>query len=273
MFVGAGLKAKYVAFRCADDYTESFDVATALHGEGRIGESIVMSTEPITTVTHADAGNTCHSFQRSQFCSILPPKQTFSDAGLLLREFSHRINNEFTSAISVLSIAAARSANEEVKAALGAVRDQLHNYAKVHHALQMPEHSFRIDTAAYLRQLCGAISRSKFDCKGIELILVERPFLMDSERCWRFGLIVSELITNAARHAFRDCGGSVRVELLPSTSLIECRVTDNGTGEAPVFPGRGLKIVQGLVKSLGGTIEQHFGQQGSTSILICPLSA
>jgi len=29
--VGGDLKAKYVAFRCADDYTESLDMATALH--------------------------------------------------------------------------------------------------------------------------------------------------------------------------------------------------------------------------------------------------
>jgi DMSO/TMAO reductase YedYZ molybdopterin-dependent catalytic subunit len=29
--IGADLKAKYVAFKCADDYTESLDMATALH--------------------------------------------------------------------------------------------------------------------------------------------------------------------------------------------------------------------------------------------------
>ena len=46
-----------------------------------------------------------------------------SEARLLLREFSHRINNEFTSAIGAISIAA-RSANNEAKAALAAVQDQ-----------------------------------------------------------------------------------------------------------------------------------------------------
>jgi DMSO/TMAO reductase YedYZ molybdopterin-dependent catalytic subunit len=29
--IGADLKAKYIAFKCADDYTESLDMATALH--------------------------------------------------------------------------------------------------------------------------------------------------------------------------------------------------------------------------------------------------
>jgi two-component sensor histidine kinase len=74
----------------------------------------------------------------------------------------------------------------------------------------------------------------------LELRLVERTFQMNSERCWRLGLIVSELVTNAECHAFRNGGGLIRVELLPSLSFIECRVTDNGAGEANTCPGHGL---------------------------------
>ena len=192
------------------------------------------------------------------------------EARLLLREFSHRINNEFASAIGVISIAAARSADDEAKVALAAVRDRLQNYALVHHALQMPKDVSCIDAAAYLRQLCWAISRSKLERKGIELRFVERTFRMNSERCWRLGLIVSELITNAERHAFRNGGGSIRVELLPSLSFVECRVTDNGTAEANARPGHGLKIVEALAKSLGGTIDQCFGPHGATAVLIFP---
>jgi len=88
---------------------------------------------------------------------------------------------------------------------------------------------------------------------------------MNSERCWRLGLIVSELITNSERHAFGNDGGSIRVELLPSLSFVECRVTDSGTGEAIPGPGHGLKIVEALAKSLGGTIDQRFGPHGATA--------
>jgi two-component sensor histidine kinase len=196
--------------------------------------------------------------------------QHSSEAGLLLREFSHRINNEFASAIGMISVAAAHAGSGEAKAALDAVQHRLQNYALVQHALQMPEHSSRIDAALYLRQLCRAICGSKLNAKGIKLLLVERPFQMDAERCWRLGLIVSELITNSTRHAFGDNGGLIRVELLPSRSIIECRVTDNGTSEPIICPGNGTKIISSLVKSLGGTIDQHFGPQGATSVLIFP---
>jgi two-component sensor histidine kinase len=193
-----------------------------------------------------------------------------SEALLLLREFSHRINNEFAAAIGMISVAERHLGNLEAKAALAAVQDRLHNYAQVHHVLQMPEHSSRIDAAAYLRQLCRAITRSKLNAKCIKLVLVERPFHMEAERCWRLGLIVSELVTNSARHAFRDNGGVIRVELVPSMSTIECRVMDNGTSEPIISSGTGTKIIASLATSLGGTIDQHFGPHGATSVLIIP---
>ena len=55
--------------------------------------------------------------------------------------------------------------------------------------------------------------------QGIELELASRPLKLRSERCWKLGLIVSELITNSARHAFGDRGGTIQVELSASGSL------------------------------------------------------
>src|SRR5260370_21264455 len=138
-----------------------------------------------------------------------------SEERLLLREITHRVNNEFASAIQVVSVAAARSGDRNVKAALTGVMEQLHNYARVHHALQMPANNDCIDASAYLRELCGSISRSKLENRTIELVLVERPFRISSERCWLMGMIVSELVTNAVRHAFDQHAGTIRLECRP----------------------------------------------------------
>ena len=90
-----------------------------------------------------------------QLIEIPSSKRSSSEARLLLREYSHRINNEFASAIGAISVAAAHSASNEAKAVLAAVQDQLQNYAQVHHALQLPERSSCIDVAAYLQQYAG----------------------------------------------------------------------------------------------------------------------
>jgi two-component sensor histidine kinase len=115
---------------------------------------------------------------------------------LLLREITHRVNNEFASAIQVVSL----TRDSKVRAALARVMEKLHNYARVHHALQMPANNDWIDASAYLRELCGSISCSKLENRNIELVLVERPLRMPSERCWLIGMVVAELVTNAVRH-------------------------------------------------------------------------
>ena len=191
---------------------------------------------------------------------------------LLLRELSHRVTNELASAISVISLAAARCSSDEAQKALAAVQDRLRSYACVQNSLQMPEHDICIDATAYLRRLCQAISHSKLESRGIELLLAEFPFKMSSERCRLLGMIVSELITNAARHAFQCGVGSIRVELLPSGTSVECRVTDNGTSEPNIRPGQGIKIINALTESLQGSIDLQFGPQGAKSVLIFPLN-
>jgi two-component sensor histidine kinase len=209
------------------------------------------------------------SIGTSSSIASFPP---FAEARLLLREFTHRINNDFASAISVVSLAAARSPNNEVKAALSAVQDRLQSYATVHRALQMPDHGMQIDAASYLRQLCRAISRSKLECRGIRLVLATQSLRMDSEACWRLGMIVSELVTNAARHAFGEGGGEIRVELRQSQSFVECCIADDGAAAAPICPARGLKIVEALIEGLDGRIEQRSSSRGTMWVLSFPLS-
>jgi two-component sensor histidine kinase len=153
---------------------------------------------------------------------------TRPDGALLMRELSHRINNEFTSAIGVISLAAARSGSSEVKAALSDVSDRLHRYADVHRTMQMPEYQTYINAALYLQHLCLSISRSRLEPNNIKLILAVRPLSLPSDRCWRLGMIVYELITNSARHAFQGTEGKVLVELHSAGNFFECRVSDDG---------------------------------------------
>jgi two-component sensor histidine kinase len=189
---------------------------------------------------------------------------------ILLHELNHRVNNEFAAAISVVSLKAARSGNDEVKAALSGIAEVLHQYADVHRALQMPEGDADLDAEAYLRKLCLSISRSYLDHRKIELVLATTPLHLESDRCWRLGMIVYELIINSARHAFSTGKGEIRVELSRADGFVRCSVIDNGTGAAAVAPGRGLKIIDELSQSLGGHFVQRFGPRGARSFLVFP---
>jgi two-component sensor histidine kinase len=191
---------------------------------------------------------------------------------LLVQEMAHRINNELTSTISFVSLTAARSVNGDVKVALAGVLEHLFDHARIYRALQMPTANRWIDAAAYLRELCQAISRSKLQHRGIELVLVEHPLQLSSTQCWRLGLIVSELITNSCRHAFAGGGGSIRVELEKRGRRVECRVTDDGSGAENIRPGQGLKIIQNLARGLNGEIDHRFGDNGVAAIVSFPIA-
>jgi two-component sensor histidine kinase len=195
-----------------------------------------------------------------------------SDNHLLLRELAHRVNNEFTSIINTISRAAARSPNPEVKAVLNEAMEMLHDYVDVHRALKMPKPDTQVDAAEYLDRLCRVMSRSKLEQIGIDLVYDSAPLTLGSEHSWYLGLIVYELVTNAARHAFAERGGEVRVELQCTDELVECRVKDNGSGSSNFRQGQGLSIVAGLANELGGTVQHQFEPNGSMSVLVFPLS-
>jgi len=202
-----------------------------------------------------------------------PMKREITLERVLLHELVHRINNEYSSLISAVSRAAARAVNQDVKVALADIIEVLYHHTELHRALQMPEGDTHIDAAAYLEKLCQSISRSKLDDMKIDLVVATSPLQLQSDRCWRLGLIVYELITNAARHAFANGSGQVRVELWRARKFVECSVTDDGSAPADVQRGRGLTIVHELVEDLDGRIYQKFGHTGSRSILTFPYNA
>jgi two-component sensor histidine kinase len=200
----------------------------------------------------------------------LVPRLPVPEEPLLLDELNHRIINEFASLIAIVSRAATASGNDDVKRALRGVAQLLHHYAQVHRALLPPDRGDLVNAEGYLSSLCRSISRSKLDHMNIDLVLAAPPLLLESVRCWRLGMIVSELVTNAARHAFGGRPGEIRVELVRTGGLVRCTVSDNGSAPADVQPGRGIRIVEQLAKELNGSFERKFGFAGTTAAVVFP---
>ena len=96
---------------------------------------------------------------------------------------------------------------------------------------------------------------------------------LEGERCWKLGLIVSELLTNVSRHAqFDDRHPELRVELMLAGNVVKCRVLDNGSIPEPIRRGRGLTIVGELASSLGGRVQTSCAAEGSSFLLTFTLT-
>src|SRR5258707_11058416 len=195
------------------------------------------------------------------------------DRSLLLRELNHRVNNELTSAICTVSAKAVESDDVAVKAALLDVVDLLHGYADVHKALRMPDPGHLTDAARYLQHLCFSITKYRLDRLSIRLLFSADDLRLEGERCWKLGLIVSELLTNVAPHArFDDRHPELRVELMLAGNVVKCRVSDNGSAPEPIRRGPGLAIIGELASRFAGRVHTSCAAEGSSFLLTFPLT-
>jgi two-component sensor histidine kinase len=196
-----------------------------------------------------------------------------SHGSLLLRELNHRIKNELTSAIYAVSAKAVQSDSVPVKAALLDVVDLLHQCADVHRALHMPDHRRLTDTARYLQKLCFSIMKYRLDRLAIRVLFSADDLRLEGERCWKLGLIVSELLTNVARHAQFDARDpELRIELMLAGNVVKCRVSDNGSAPESIRRDRGLTIVGELASSLSGRVHTSCGAEGYSFLVTFPLT-
>jgi len=104
-----------------------------------------------------------------------------------------------------------------------------------------------------------------------------RDVFLTIERAVPCGLIFTELLSNALKHAFpADRAGEIVVDLGPQAgSIYKMTIGDNGVGLPPgVDPRRaaslGLRIVNTLTEQLGGTI-QVSNDEGATFTLVFPM--
>jgi two-component sensor histidine kinase len=190
---------------------------------------------------------------------------------LYVTEFLHRVHNEYTCAISLATRLAARSSNEETKAALVQIINRLHALAASHQMLRPALTTASADLSANLAQLCHAMTSSGLAERDIELHLaVTEPVMLDAKRCWRAELIISELITNAARHAFTSQAGRISITVETAAGQIICRVSDDGSPTATSKRGLGSELIDALAADLDGYVERIQNASGTTITLFFP---
>jgi two-component sensor histidine kinase len=205
--------------------------------------------------------------------TMLNPDPYCPQDGVLLRELQQRVDKGIASAIDLVSAAVIRADGAEAKAALSDVVELLHGHAQLHRALAMPRSEALNDAATYIRKLGCAMRQSLLDRMGIRLAFVTESLPLQAERCGRLGLIVHDLIANAAKHAYFDArSGEIKVKLTRIGSVANCVVLDNGSRSAPIALGRELRISNDLAKGLGGRIEHGFAAEFTSVVISFHLS-
>jgi two-component sensor histidine kinase len=186
---------------------------------------------------------------------------------ILLREMQHRMKNNFQMILAMISLRRASFETEQARALISRIADAITAMSLAHDQLSAPGEE-EVAAVSYLKALCGRIERS-FENTTIEVTGDE--LRVSLEQAVPIGLIVNELVTNSAKHAFGPSGGAIRVKLASSSSrgLATLAVSDNGKGllESP-RSGNGLKLIRALTEQIRAKLEQESSRSGCTTRLI-----
>jgi len=197
---------------------------------------------------------------------VLPETDEF----LLVREMHHRFANTLTMLMSVLRHECALSASPELRDLLARCEARIVAFGNLHRSLVVGAANDRISVQHYIEHLCEALSEALLRPLGVRCEVFTDAGEFPGERCERLGLIIAELVTNAAKHAFHGRNdGLVRVELVNTIDSWVCVVTDNGVGTTMASLGVGSKILKQLVRALGGNIVRKSGRDGTSVVVTC----
>jgi two-component sensor histidine kinase len=195
---------------------------------------------------------------------------------LHLSEINHRVANSF----QVMSALAALDAREFPDAAepLARVSARLSAFALVHRILEPdPGGVLEIEGSAYLKALCVHLDAACLSPLGVTLTLAIEAGRLDARLCQQVGLIVTELVLNAVKHAFADRPDG-RLEIgfaCDGQGGCVAWVKDDGPGFdfESVSSARGLGIVHRLSRTLDGECGCQSSPSGTQVLVRIPRPA
>ncbi len=195
---------------------------------------------------------------------------------ILLKEVNHRVKNSLQVVSSMLHLQAHAAGAEELKEKLNEAASRVNAVGRAYERLTYNADYEHIDLVEHLREIIGDLRPTVAPCE----IQFEAPEAIQllADRAILVGLIINELVSNAAKHAYPDTqGGVIWVRTLhqaeKKTILISVR--DEGVGLPPGFDSArskqlGTRMVNALSKQLGGELTQPTSPIGTYFLLLIP---
>lgn len=210
-------------------------------------------------------------FRRAVRRAAAERDRQIAERDLFLEEFDHRVKNNFTLVASLLDMQRRRAGEGATAEALASALARVESIARAHrHLYRGAAAPGAVDMATYIHELCAALAEALFLRGAITLGCAADHAALPRDRAVSIGLIVNELVTNAAKHAFAGReAGMIEVRFTAQPGGWQLRVTDNGTGISPASRergrpgGLGQRLVEGFARQAHGAIRTESGPEGT----------
>jgi two-component sensor histidine kinase len=181
---------------------------------------------------------------------------------ILLQEMQHRVANSLQIIASILMLKARTVHSEETRLHLQDAHHRVMSVAIVQQHLQASGHGEQIALGPYLSRLCDALAASMIgDNRPISVTVKADAGTAVSGDVVSIGLIVTELVINALKHAFPSGReGEILVSYDIDGANWRLSVSDNGVGlrsedHGLRRTGLGTSIVEALAQQLKADVE------------------
>lgn len=179
---------------------------------------------------------------------------------ILLQELQHRVANSLQIIASVLMQSAKRVQSEETRLHLHDAHNRVMSIAMLQKQLAVSQLE-SVELRTYFADLCRSIAASMIDDpQRLTLETIVDDTSTSSDVSVSMGLIVTELVINAIKHAFPDqtAGGTITVSFAADGDAWLLSVSDDGAGmpvgEDGGKPGLGTGIVEALSRQLDASV-------------------
>jgi two-component sensor histidine kinase len=188
----------------------------------------------------------------------------------LLREIHHRVKNNLQSIWGMMVFERSRIGDAYARARLEVIMERILVLGSIHQQLYESASLSRIDLASHLTELVGRVGAS-LEPDRIVFALDVETLHCDLETALPLGLITSELIGNAVKHAFPNGRrGTIRVVLhRHEDGNIRLGVFDDGVGKQNDHPvGIGMVLVELLAGQCGARVEVTYPGGGHACVTV-----
>ena len=182
------------------------------------------------------------------------------EKAVLLQELQHRVANSLQIIASVLMQSARKVQSEETRIHLHDAHQRVMSVASLQKQLAASAVG-DVELRPYFTALCESIGASMIrDHNQLSLDVAVDNSVTGADVSVSLGLIVTELVINALKHAFpNDRKGKIKVDYHSHGPNWTLSVTDNGIGMPAdgegAKPGLGTSIVQALTRQLKAVIK------------------
>ena len=194
---------------------------------------------------------------------------------ILLQELQHRVANSLQIIASVLMQGAKKVRSGQAKGHLRDARNRVMSIATMQRQLAASRLG-NVVLRDYFTDLCSSIGASMIsDHNQLSLTVSVDESVAHADDSVSLGLIVTELVINALKHAFpRHRKGTIMVDYRADGTAWTLSVSDTGVGMSPDHatskPGLGTGIVDALAKQLGASVTLASANPGTVVSIIHP---